>query len=41
MSKFRRAGFAFALACASALFLIAPASTEQAKETAKHPEEAS
>ena len=37
MSKVRRARFAFALACASGLFLIAPASAEQAKETAKHP----
>ena len=37
MSKVRRARFAFALACASALFLVAPASAEQAKEQAKHP----
>jgi mono/diheme cytochrome c family protein len=41
MSKVRRARLAFAVAYASALFLIAPASAEQAqeqsKESAKHP----
>jgi len=37
MSKVRRVLFGFALAYASALFPIAPAAAEQAKEQAKHP----
>jgi mono/diheme cytochrome c family protein len=37
MSKVRRVLVALALACASALFMVAPAGAEEAKEQAKHP----
>ena len=37
MSRVRKGAFAFSLACASALVVIAAANGEQAKEQAKHP----